>query len=318
MAYQKAENFKFEGKYSEFIPAASTAIAAGDAVMLARDAGTITVMTATPEGARTFVGISDDVWSSTVATQKYGAGNTDYTSPTTRPVKLKVYNSGVFDLAINETSGYAGQAVWLKTATTGSQVFTCDPASTAGTALGGPIGYLYENFSGATQYDCQKVRIAPNVGSPISPDIRWFMMNRPISMVASTGNMEGSMPFTGVDSKGGSTLSTRCAMMFMVQGEYISIGSGVELGAQCHNTADASTLCIVALGSDGSVYLFKDYLKGTTGETFASMVAAPAYWPSVSLDYFPFAMVCMGATGSYYGSVSYFYFRSYSDLLRVS
>jgi predicted RecA/RadA family phage recombinase len=31
---QKSENFKFEGKYAEYIPAASTQISSGDAVML--------------------------------------------------------------------------------------------------------------------------------------------------------------------------------------------------------------------------------------------------------------------------------------------
>ncbi len=64
---QKSENFKFEGKYAEFIPAASTAIAAGDAVKLLN--GALAVATATKATYKDFVGFCDDDWSATRALQ---------------------------------------------------------------------------------------------------------------------------------------------------------------------------------------------------------------------------------------------------------
>lgn len=318
---QKSENYKFEGKYSEYIPIASVAQHAGDVVQLRRDTGYIEVMTATLEGFRNFVGVLDDAWSDTIATQRYGAGQTDYSSPSTRPVKLKVYHSGVFDFAIRETSGTAGQAVYLLTSTTGAQVFTIDPLSAEG--VGGPIGYLYETFSGATANDCQKVRLTAGIQT-ITPDIRWYLMNH---IVTTNAGVAATNTYCAAESIAGT--ATYCPSFFpfiaMVQGKLLSVQYG-SAGTVSAGGAGAVACCVAghqvfiwALASGGTILGFADRAKASDVGS-GTLRDNSIFWPSVTLDYMPFAMgVGMHSQSFLQSGGHVFWFqRSICDVMKVT
>jgi len=312
---QKSENFRFEGKYAEYIPAASTAVAAGDAVILVN--GALEVATATKAVYKDFVGFSDDAWSSKIALQMYGVSATDYASPTTRPHKIKVYHEGVFDLAIRETSGTAGQAVYLLTATTGAQVFTVDPVSVAAETVMGPVGFLYETFSGATTEDCQKVRIT--AGLQNNPrDLRWTLMNRLVSWSGAggaTNTLHGI-----VNSMDGATGAiTVGKIVALVNGVLIGVGSDCDYGTGCYaNDGCGSVVVIWGLNSAGSWKIFYDSAKATLAVARATMMADQFYWPSVTLDYLPIALALGASDDSYISGTTRVIFRTIADCLRVS
>lgn len=314
---QKSENFKFEGKYQEYIPADSTAIAAGDAVMLTN--GRLTVATATKATLKDFVGICDDVWSSTVAVQKYGASSADYTTATTRPVKLKVYHEGVFDLATRETSGTAGQAVYLVTATTGAQVFTVDPISVAAENVMGPVGQLYATFSGATANDCQKVRITAGLQNQ-PRDLRWVLMNRLISW-SGAGGATDSIVRIAASAPGATVAATWGRVLAMVNGVLVGIESDCtagHTGCTALPTGAGSCVVIYAFDSAGCVLRFYDSAKCTAAVASATLRADQFYWPSVTTDYLPFALGILGATTSFISGTITPILRTYADCLRVT
>ena len=318
---QKSENYKFEGKYSEYIPIASVDQASGDVVQLRRDTGYIEVMAATLEGFRNFVGILDDKWNNTVATQRYGAGQTDYSSPSTRPVKLKVYHSGVFDLAIRETSGKAGQAVYLLTATSGAQVFTIDPLTAESVA--GPLGYLYEAFSGAVANDVQEVRVTAGIQT-VTPDIRWYLMNHIVAIQAGVG---ASNTYCAAESIAGT--ASYCPSFFpflaMVQGKLLSVQYGSAGTVSAGGASDAGCcvaghqVFIWALASDGTILGVADRAKASDVAS-ACLRGNSIYWPSVTIDYFPFAMGLGKHSTSYLtsGGHVFWFQRSICDVMKVT
>ncbi len=314
---QKSENFKFEGKYAEYIPYDSTAIAAGDAVRLVN--GRLYVAAATKASLKDFVGICDDVWSSTVAVQKYGAASTDYATATTRPVKLKVYHEGIFDLAVRETSGTAGQAVYLITATTGAQVFTVDPISVAAETVMGPVGQLYETFSGATANDCQKVRITAGLQNQ-PRDLRWVLMNRLISW-SGAGGATNTINNIAAAAPGDTVAATWGRILAMVNGVLVGIESDCTAGhTGCTAMPSGAGSCVIvyAFDSAGCVYRFYDSAKCTVAVDSTTMKADQFYWPSVTTDYLPFAVGLLGATTSFISGRIVPILRTYADCLRVT
>ncbi len=313
---QKSENFKFEGKYSEYIPTASIAIAAGDSVMLTN--GALTVATATKATLKDFVGISDDDWSATRAIQLYGATSTDFTTPTTRPVKLKVYHDGIFDLAIRETSGTAGQAVYLLTATTGAQVYTINPYGVAAAeGCMGPVGQLYETFASAVANDCQKVRITAGLQNQ-PRDLRWVLLNRLISWNPPTGT--GTIGQIAL-SDGTTIGATFPKVLAMVNGILVGIESDCTINVACAmptGVNSGSCVVIFAFNSAGCVLRFYDSAKCGGAALRATMRADQFYWPSVTTDYLPFALGFLGGTDSLMCSPMYPILRTYADCLRVT
>lgn len=318
---QKSENYKFEGKYAEFIPAASTAIAAGDAVRLLN--GTLVVATAVKATYKDFIGFCDDDWSATRAIQLYGATSTDFATPTTRPVKLKVYHEGVMDLAIRETTGTQGQAVYLLTATTGAQVFTIEPNTVAAETVMGPVGFLYETFSGATANDCQKVRIT--AGLQNNPkDIRWHLMNRLIfwgqinNIAACTGVTNTLLAIAG-SAQGDSYAICFGRVIALVNGMLVAIESDCIGGTiQLTDSITYSMVIIYGIGSGGSICIFYDTAKRTTAVASATLRADPVYWPSVSTDYLPIGLAIMKGSECVISGRITVMFPTVADCLRVT
>lgn len=311
---QKSENYKFEGKYAEFIPTASTAISAGDAVILVN--GGLSLATAAKVSYKDFVGICDDDWSSARATQLYGNTSTDYATPTTRPVKLKVYHEGVFDLALRETSGTVGQAVYLLTATTGAQVYTIDPISVVTETVMGPVGFLYETFSGAVANDCQKVRIT--AGLQNNPrDLRWHLMNRIIHWTSGGGTT--ACQDNWAQCGAGSAAITVGHLLAMVNGCLVKIESDCEYGIGCYGNDGCGCVVIIwGINSNGSLAIFYDSAKAYKTIASASMVADPFYWPSVTTHYLPL-LIGLGASDDSYHCGKYrLMFPSLADCLRVT
>lgn len=313
---QKSENFKFEGKYAEFIPTASTAIAAGDAVRLLN--GALAVATATKATYKDFIGICDDEWSSQRAVELYGAASTDYATPTTRPVKLKVYHEGVFDLAVRETSGTAGQAVYLLTATSGAQIFTIEPLTVAAEAVMGPVGFLYETFSGATANDCQKVRIT--AGLQNNPrDIRWSLMNRLISW-SGGGGATNTVRTIAASAPGDTVAATWGRVLAMVNGVLVGIESDCTMGhtgCACPSGA-GSAVVIFALDSGGCLQRYYDSAKCTAAVASATLRSDRFYWPSYTTDVLAIGVGILGATTSFMSGAVTAVLESLSDCLRVT
>ncbi len=313
---QKSENFKFEGKYAEFIPTASTAIGAGDAVRLVN--GSLAVATATKASYKDFVGFCDDNWNTTVALQRYGTTSTDYATPTTRPVKLKVYHEGVFDLALREASGTAGQAVYLLTATTGAQIFTIDPLTVAAETVMGPVGFLYETFSGATANDCQKVRIT--AGLQNNPrDIRYHLMNRLIFFGQNPGGATNTLFAIAGSAQGDSYAVCFGRVIALVNGVFVAIESDCIGGTiQLTDSLTYSMVIIYGIGSGGSICIFYDTAKRTTAVASATLRSDPFYWPSVSTDYLPIGLGIMKGSECVISGQITVIFPTVANCLRVT
>jgi len=303
---QVSENFVFRGDYDYIKPKASTDINPGDAVM--RQAGVILPVTADMQGYMDFFGICDDKWNSTVAIETYGTGTTEYTSPS--EVRLKVYKSGIFKLAIRETSGTAGQAVYIQDGTSGSQVFTIDPQAGEG---GGPIGYLYEDFSGASANDPQKVRIVTR-DQVQPPDIRHYLLNHVIQ--SKEGTFTAAPAYHTDDT---TQIATFAAFMALVKGNLIEIASGATGTVEGLTDVAGHQVIIWALTSDGSVKAFVDPAKATDYGS-GTLKGDSIYWPSVTIDYLPFAIMVAKHSASVLPSAvsADWVVRSIADCLKVT
>ncbi len=312
---QRSENFAFEGKYAEYIPAASTAIGAGDAVILTN--GRLDVATATKEVYKNFVGICDDAWSAAIALQRYGTASTDFATATTRPVKLKVYHEGVFNLAIRETSGTVGQAVYLLTATTGAQVFTIDPISVAVETVMGPVGFLYETFSGATANDTQRVRVTAGIQN-LPRDLRWYLMNRVIAF-NQAGGASNTLQGWVNSMDGVSGAMTYGKMLAIVNGVLVGLASDCEYGTGCYANSGAGCVVVMwGVNSAGGLQIFYDSAKATVAVARATMFADPFYWPSMTTHYLPLALAIGTSGNSYISGTTRVFFPSVADCLRVT
>lgn len=308
---QTAENFAFEGKYDEAIPVASTQVSAGDAVMM-NTGGAILPVTANMDGHMKFCGISDDDWSATRAIQLYGAASADFAIPTTRPVRLKYYPDGIFNLAIREVAGTKGQSVYIQTGTTGVQVFTIDPLGTE--VVGPPIGELYENFTGAAAQDRQRVRIRAN--KSVHRELRHWMMNHLISWNATQFTNSGMAIAQSAPST--SYCPTWGKVIAIVNGILVSIASDSETGQVDSNNGTYSCVILWAFGSGGSVVAYKDSAKQTLAVARVTMRADSIYWPSVTIDHLPFAVGVFGGCASEISGTIYAVYRTLANCLRVS
>ena len=160
-------------------PANSTDIGAGDAVML--DANSrLAPLSLTSLGASRFLGFTPDRWSSQIASDKYGTADA-YTTPASFAAGVAhkmcvLMDPTVVAVPLENTSGKIGDAVFLKTATSGAQVFTLSQPATVGTVVF--VGRLNETFSGATANDRQRVVVQPAMrNASAEGDIAFWLSN---------------------------------------------------------------------------------------------------------------------------------------------
>jgi len=307
---QRSENFVFKGDYDFMIPVASAAIAAGDVVMDLN--GRLQGMTADLDGYMKFCGFSDDVWSARRAIELYGASSTDFATPTTRPHRIKVYKSGVFYLAMRDTAGTKGQAVYLIDATSGAQIFSVDLIQGED---GGPIGYLYETYTGAVANDVQKVRIV--VGEKVvAPEIRQYLMNHLVAY-----DLHGSLTNNIGSAPSDSYAITVRAFWAFVGGKFLQIPSMTAGTISCLGTAGVASgltghaVVLYALGTDGSISAYIDYAK-RSNTTTGVLRTNSFFWPSVTLDKLVFGIGIVCCSHTYITGPINWTFRSVADCLK--
>ena len=272
---QKSENIvRRSMQYAYYKPKASTAFAAGDAVMKVEpNDGTINVITATREGEKNFVGIVDDDWSSNVAINEYGVGTTEYSSPSA--ARLKVHRKGIFDLAISDTSGYAGQTVYLSTVTSGSQIFTITQPDSGETCV--PIGKLAKDFSGASANDCQEVEIDTLAGS-FADDMAYYLNNHVIYGLYTDFDGQSAVSF--------------CSGAVFVDGKFKWISARTNTCAILCNSAPYERIALYVVNSDlSTVRVYNPAFSGASSVGTASALADSAFWPTTSYLIFAAAYI---------------------------
>ncbi len=153
---QQAENRVYRGEKRRLLPKDSTAISSGDVVVLgdkSEEKGLgnykrgLTNARIEPisdnDQAAFAVGICDMNWTSSMD---------NYASPVINVSDLMTFTSGVFRLAIVDTSGNIGDKVVYSSGATGEQLFTIDNERPDNA-----IGEIWRTFSGATANDIQEV-----------------------------------------------------------------------------------------------------------------------------------------------------------------
>lgn len=153
---QQAENRKYRGEWRKLLPKASTAISSGDVVVLGdkseekglgnykRGLTNARIEPMSDDDQNQFVvGICDMNWTST---------SDDYASPVINVSDLVTFTSGVFRLAIVDTSGNVGDKVVYSSGATGAQLFTIDNERPEYA-----VGEIWRTFSGASANDVQEV-----------------------------------------------------------------------------------------------------------------------------------------------------------------
>ena len=155
---QQAENRVNRGEYMYVLPKVSTAISSGDVVVMGDKTNTkgiglykraLTDARIEPivddDQAQYCLGVCDDAWTST---------STGYAAPVAGNNELKIFRSGVFRLAISDTSGNAGDYVKYSSGATGAQIFAIDNERPDYA-----IGHIFKTFTGASANDVQHVLI---------------------------------------------------------------------------------------------------------------------------------------------------------------
>lgn len=242
-------------RYGYFQPAASTTLAAGDAVCV-NSAGDLIAQTKSAYNTYRFVGICEDDWSAAVAQDEYG-DTTLYTTPTTSTLR-RVLSGGVASLPIEATSGSAGDTVYLSTATQGSMTFTLTQPTTAATLV--VVGRIEQDFSGATSGDDQGVVITPTWRTAFESDLDYYLNNHVIHGLSCAWDCTSLVSYS--------------SGKVMVGGRMFSLNySSAALGIVC---ASHTTKCRIVLYymTPAGAAAIRD--KGSAGVVFTTGSFSPA------------------------------------------
>jgi hypothetical protein len=242
-------------RYGYFQPAASTTLGAGDAVSV-DTSGKLIATTKILWNSHHFVGICEDDWSSVVAQDEYGDAAL-YTTPTTSTLR-RVLTGGVANLPIEATSGTAGDAVYLSTATQGSMTFTLtQPLAATGVVL---VGKIEQDFASATSGDKQGVIIRPTFRASFETDME-FWLNNHVSHGLSCA----------WDS---SSLVSYSSGAVYVGGEYLSVNyASAALGIACASHTTKCRIVLFYVNAAGTPAI-KD--AGSAGPVFTTGSFSPA------------------------------------------
>lgn len=270
---QQSQPQKFaDARIGKFLPANSTDIAASDPVMLNTD-DRIVPLTATAIGATRFVGFCESKWNAQVAADKWGnvTSTGPYATPASWPVDLVVLGpETVVEVAIANTSGKAGQVVYLGTASTGAYVFTLTQPATSGTVV--TVGTLERSFTGATANDCQRVVVQPTMRSTYESAMEYWMANHVIDGL-------------GVAFKATSAISFKIGKAF-VGGKMFSLAAqGNTLAAAVTQHATKAQIVLYYMGTGGTALVKKGSVRFTrtsAGATTAAIIKNSWFWPTFS------------------------------------
>lgn len=263
-------------RHAFLIPANSTAIAVGDAVML-DTSNRLSPLTKTALGAARFVGFSADAWTSQIAVDKYGTADA-YSTPASfaSGAEHKVHvlaEDTVVSIAILETSGKAGHTVYASNVTSGGMIFTLVKPAT-GTACV-PVGRLERDFSGATANDKQRVVVIPAFRNSTESDIQWWINNHVEHGLLPAFDSSSHISYT----KGGA----------YVMGKYFAVAAATAaLPIVCASSTTKARVVLYYIGLGGTARL-KDtknvlFTYTTAGVTAASVMRNSFYWPTFSLE----------------------------------
>ena len=249
---QTKENFSNSGEFNVYIPKNSTDISSGDVVVMPQKynpksrsrlgaLGRISPI-ASGDAAPWCVGVCDSEWNTNIK------GSVKYAAPASTEA-LTVRRSGVYKLAMVDTSGTAGDFVRFSSGASGAQLFTIDNKR-----RGWAIGILEKTYSGATANDVQLVRlIEKNIQGP---DLANWYENRIIK------DCTVRVPYvvTALCSKASSQIrigytfgNTNVQNRFVIQGKHFSAGRDTWLAVALHTggAVSAARLWMVVARSGG-------------------------------------------------------------------
>jgi len=270
MAQQK-ENFAHSGNFNVYIPKNSTDITSGDVVVMPRRSvpksrailGALDRISpiSTADHAPLVVGVADsDFNTNTVGSTLYAAATANQA--------VGVYKTGVFKLAITNTSGNAGDLVKYSSGSTGAQLFVIDNSRP-----GQAIGKIEKTFTGATANDVQAVRLIPKDESGI--DLAYWLENRVLNdcrVSTPTANKQ-SVVNIGVTYTG-----NRQGNIVLIKGKYCRITRDTEL-ATGKFTGGAVSVCkaMMIVARSGS-FGMRTCSGGITLTTFTKTGFSNAYF----------------------------------------
>ena len=263
-------------RHAFLIPANSTAIASGDAVML-DTSNRLAVLTKTALGLARYVGIAADKWSQQIALDKYGTADA-YTTPASfnSGLEHKVHvlcEDTVVNLAIVQTSGKLGAAVFASTVTTGAQIFTLLKPATGPDCV--PIGHLERDFSGAAANDKQRVVVQPAFRNTTEADIQWWIDNHVEHGLIAAFDSTSLISYTA----GGA----------FVNGRFFKVAyASAALGIVCASSTTKARNVLYYIGLGGTARI-KDtkgvvFTYTTAGVSALSVMRNSHYWPTFSLE----------------------------------
>lgn len=255
------------GSLGTYLPKASTNIAKGDLVMLDKITGRIEPLTKDRKGQHLFVGICDEKWNATAVLQKFGATSTEYATPTVGQAELPVYHGGVAKLAISDTSGKAGQLVYLSTATSGAQIFTRTRQASGKAAV--PVGKIDRDFSGAAANDEQWVQLFARGGNA-EDDMQFYLMNHIV-----TGFLAGFDDTSRISHTAGAAF---------IDGDLYTFAAAANVAivsATLSTTFSRVGLFVINSAGAKAVRLSQTYL-GADGIGATTALGNSIYWPTTS------------------------------------
>lgn len=272
MAQIKNPEVLSSARYAYVTPANSTAFKSGDAVMI-DTSNRLALLTATAQGRNGFLGFINEEWSSDIAVLKHGTSSA-YSDPATYGIKMRVVCApSVVSVALTQTSGQAGDQVYLATASTGAYVFTLTKPSTAGTVV--EIGKLERDIpSGAAASDPQWVILAPNAKQSYETDIDFYLNNHVIDGLHVQFNTTSKVAYrTGA---------------VIVGGKYFRITSATGLGIVCASHASKARMVLYYIGLGGTARL-KDtngvkFTLASAGTDCAVILKNSFFWPTFTYE----------------------------------
>lgn len=244
---QIKENYAYTGDFQVYIPKNSTDISSGDVVCMPKEwsprsrAYLGALNRISPIGSRVHapycVGICDSDFNTNIV------GATLYAAATSNQA-LSVYRKGVFNLAMVDTTGNAGDCVRYSSGSSGAQLFTVDNSHKAWA-----IGMLEKSYTGATANDKQSVRLIEK--DLTGPDLAFWLENKVLQGCEISRHTHGASRSIIINI--GAISSTGDANAVLIQGKYFNHArnSAVEIAPELAGAASTVKMRAIVVDSGG-------------------------------------------------------------------